>query len=171
MELHSWQNGFDDPAYIVYVSDNKNFQYAFPFNDEDFYESANYYSDKMTSEDKERILRYYNWYAALDYHLTYICDSLKISDNKTKLNRFVSLFADSLLHLKPISAEDTNMYSDSCKKNFVIGLSCLKQDSVRYYNPKEGDGAIWKFKVDTANELYPIKTTFLNRNCYRVFRW
>lgn len=193
MRLYDWtyNGGQSFPKKIIYVNDNKGFEYAFAFRDEYYF-----WLIKNNATMNEELLSEYNSKMNFENQLNLIINKLKFNRqyNADKLIRFEQLFLDSLLGMKRILAKDTielkenyneiiprlsdTICIDSLNSNLKRILQSLKKDkNKRFYFPSERGNSFWQFETIkwkepiTGETLFKIKPTFLNQECYVIWYW
>tara|TARA_R110002050_G_scaffold241085_2_gene377470 strand:- start:77 stop:880 length:804 start_codon:yes stop_codon:yes gene_type:complete len=184
MTLHKWSydGGQSFPKALIYVSNNKDFEYAFPFYDEYYYWRI--YSNELKNLE---LIEELESKITFDKQLNYVISQLNLNkpENREELNHFITLLADSLLGLKRFTSDDTLMLerylekkltdttriTNSCmqkvKQNINHLMANLPDEDVLIYSCAEGRNAFWKFET-TVNIKgnYRVKTTFENKECY-----
>jgi hypothetical protein len=111
LRIHRWTCGCEVslPNTMFYLSNRKNFEYAFIFKDE---ARNRRYDDSLTNQALP------DGPPRLDFQLNLLANKLRINtaDKKESLKHFLSLFTDSLLALKPVTGQDVNTIMSEWKK-------------------------------------------------------
>jgi len=190
LRKHDWtyDGGQSFSKTIVFVSNGKDFEYAFPFLDEFYYhlehskKNSDLYSDYVFNQHKN-----------FEFQLNYIVHKLDLnkSSRRNKLNRFITLLADSLLGMKEIEAAEVdslkkqlnhitnqnyneNPCSDSASKTInaiIADLQNITNRSIRYFQCKEGNYGYWRLQLIPNDSCIFIKPEFKNKECYSVLFW
>ncbi len=183
LRLHKWSyDGQTPPKTIVYISDKKGFQYAFPFLDEYYY-----YCIYVSSSEDEQLIDEYQWKFMFDWQLNFAIQNLKLNKvSKTgELDKFISLLMDSLLGSSEItlntisdlnaklnSAKSRYHETDSCRNKTIISLQKMinnlqnNKDNIRYFSCIDGYDSYWKFKSILKDSIVFVKPSFENKECY-----
>lgn len=182
LRLHSWGDGQGFAPEIIYVSNNKNFEYAFPFRDEYYYYELQPYWG-VENRDKD-LIQWFNYQMNFTQQFNFILSGLCLNKKYKlpQLQRFITIFEDSLLKMNPITygkniqvsreitLKDTTYLksiviherfrnerpcSDSISKNINNIIEDLKKypdKSVRYFRPIEGGNAFWRFEIISCDD-------------------
>lgn len=183
MALHSWSDvGGGFPMSIIYICNNRGFEYAFPFFDE------YYYSLHPEEVSNDRLRYELNKNLTFSRHLNFILGQLGLdsSASRAQIDAFTTLLADSLLGLKEYHVQDTSvlrqelsktvedatLYRDSCSgktsKNIDQMVEEATKGNVRIFGCKEGEFGFWKFKIENFGLTNRLVVTFENQECYFV---
>lgn|GEM_PF-2363785 len=190
LALHKWTSyGGDCPKHIISVC-GENMLFAFPFSDEYLYDVL--YSNVTDTLDPNvkqirdsEILQQVN----LSPQLNHILFEKHWTTTKSiaKVDRLITLLADSLLHLYEFKGKDTAEFKKDLLRNIPGGVerihtcnSAYKKnldwlaregvlDNVRIFNTLTGGGAYWKFTIVTEpwNKI-KIVATIYNSECLEV---
>jgi len=154
---HSWV--YEDlSSSIISVSSGDSLLFAFPFYDEHAHRII---SDSLYREEQLK-------HANLEIQLNHIRQEMgwNTTKDKTKVNRFITLFTDSLLHLREFTTKDTGslkrelfksreyaslmeLYPEILKKHIgFLSTEAAKKD-VRLFTLHDGYYGFWKFSVET----------------------
>jgi hypothetical protein len=184
MALHKWtyDGGQSFPKAIIYLSNNKGFEYAFPFYDEYYYWRI--YPNKLKNS---KLKREFKHRMSFENQLNFVINRLELNkpDKKEELNQFITLLADSLLAMKEFSfndtlelkkyvdknLDDTTRITESCAKNVEQNINNIidkmSEENIRIFSCYEGFNGFWKFETTTDNKgNLRIKPTFENKECY-----
>lgn len=190
LRLHKWtyDGGQSFSKIIIYVSNGKTFEYAFPFLDEYYYYLINP-ENKNNIEVQSMFKQHRNFITQLNY-ITFSLGLNKTSRVK-ELNSFISLLTDSLLNMKEVKLSDidylkqymkkelTRAYNEKpCLENVSRNINSIisdlqnnKDQSIRYFQCAQGGDAFWKFEFIKRDSTIIIQPTFENKECYFVLLW
>ncbi len=186
MRVHRWNCGCEIsiPNTLLYISNRKDFEYAFLFFDESRTRTNDTISEKHHATGPP----------SLEFQINYILNALKMnsaqSGNETE--RFLHLIADSLLCLKPISAADipelqkekqayTKDYTGDttcriCKEGFAAQMDTmmneLKSDKgnvLYYHGSTKYFRGYWRFEFTTRNGRLYIMAAYNKCICNKIF--
>jgi hypothetical protein len=183
LTLHSWTSyGGDFPMSIIHISNDEEFEYAFPFFDE------YYYSQHPYEIQNERLQYEFMKNLTFDRHLNFVIGQLGWvnRDNRDNAARLITLVADSVLGLKEYHINDVDMfrreieqevkdskiYRKLCADNLQANLEEIvkeaRQDEIRLFGCRTGEFGFWKFRIDDSNKKLRIIVSFENNECYFV---
>ncbi len=186
LRLHEWtyDGGQSFPNFIIYVSNGKDFEYAFPFLDEYYYDL-----NGLKKENNEVVQYMFKQHWNFFTQLNYITSKLELNKPSRikELNTFVSLLTDSLLVMKELKLKDIDYLKDRldrvlttndtsrkfCLENVSKNINSIisdlennKDQSIRYFLCSEGANAFWKFKFINNDSTIIIQPTVENKECY-----
>jgi len=154
VRMHRWTCGCEVslPNTIIYLSNRKDFDYAFVLNDE---------SLKKNEEDTVHKGFLPNGPPPLQFQLNYLCNRLVLNFNskKKEIHHFLSIITDSLLGLKKLSDEDAAQFNLDAKMTKELkdnnGDILYYESSSKYYK------GFWRFEFITyqVNRIF-IKAEF-----------
>jgi hypothetical protein len=180
--LHEWVGtGGGQLNRIIYVSNNADFEYAFPFTDE------NYYSELKQEGHTDYIDRIKKK-TTLQTHLNYLIGRLsqnKLAD-KNFVNNMVTLVCDSLLDMRELNTSDTLLFRTEIEKELKTGypfdvvcqeklesnidgmLSSAGRPNVRYFSTSKGEYAFWKVETFNVKTGIIVRIEINNLECFTL---